>query len=118
MAYNILKEDELYTLTDYQKLKLSEQYDKLYNLSRIENRKRYIENQKNLFYNLSINDLVVNFSNDMVDIVNELTNFIMNNTNKNINNFMAIFVKNTRLIHVGFLFILISLMLYFISNTI
>jgi hypothetical protein len=117
MSYNILKEDELYTLTDYQKLKLSEQYDKLYNLSRIENRKRYIENQKNLFYNLSIHDLVVNFSNDMIDIVNELTNFIMNNTNKNINNFMAIFVKNTRLIHVGLLFIFISLMLYFISNS-
>ncbi len=118
MAYNILKDDELYTLTDYQKLKLSEQYDKLYNLSRIENRKKYIENQKNLFYNLSINDLVMNFSNDMVDIVNELTNFIMNNSNKNINNFMAIFVKNTRLIHVGLLLIFISLMLFFISNSI
>lgn len=117
MAYNILKEDELYTLTDYQKLKLSEQYDKLYNLSRIENRKRYIENQKNLFYNLSINDLIVNFSNDMVEIVNELTTFIMNDKNKNINNLMSIFVKNTRLIHVGLLFIIISLMLYFISNT-
>lgn len=117
MSYNILKDDELYTLTDYQKLKLSEQYDKLYNLSRIENRKRYIENQKNLFYNLSIHDLVVNFSNDMIDIVNEFTNFIMNNSNKNINNLMSIFVKNTRLIHVGLLFIFISLMLYFISNT-
>lgn len=117
MAYNILKEDELYTLTDYQKLKLSEQYDKLYNLSRVENRKRYIENQKNLFYNLSLHDLTVNFSNDMVEIVNELTNFIMNEPNKNVNKLMAIFVKNTRLIHVGLLFIFLSLMAYFISNS-
>jgi hypothetical protein len=111
---NILKNKFNFNYSDYQKLKIAEQYNELYSKQfNINNEnKKIIENKK--IFNLSLNDIFKNVSNTFTDILNELVIYY-NEDNKNINNFFIIFTLKQRLIYIGILIIVISFSLWLID---
>jgi len=115
---NILESSDTYTLSDFQKLQLAQSYKKLYSNTILEN-KRIEEAQYNKrVYNLSLKTLFENFFTVWTQIVNEMTTLVYdNNNNKNINNYLIVLTKDDRVIYLGLMFILLSLISYFIFLT-
>ena len=116
MTVNILKDNNYINYDTYEKIMISEQYNKLNNLEKKENKKKLKIQEDKRFYNLSLKKIGKNFSQTMLVIVNELTIFVYQK-DKNINQLMLIFTKDDRLIYLGVLLFLISLCLYFIDLT-
>lgn len=113
---NLLKNQATVTINDYEKYKLSQEYNKLYTNNRIENNEE-VENKKNeRFYNLSLKQILLNLSQTLVDIINEFS-LLMSKEDKTLKQFIDIIIKDTRMIYVGLLMIIFSLMLFFISVT-
>lgn len=69
---------------------------------------------ENVFVNLSIKDLLRNFAQTMIHIINELLEI---NRNTTFNDILLIFIKNDRLISVGLLMVMIGLSIYIIDIT-
>ena len=113
---NVLKKDYTLSYTDYEKLKINEQYNKLYS-NIYETNKENIKNyENNKIYNLSLLQLANKSSTVYIDIVNDLSNFFSKeNKNKSINGIGNIIVKNDNLLFIGLLFIIIAFFLWIID---
>ena len=114
---NILKNESIITLNDYEKYKLNEQYNKLYTNSKIETTKLKDEKENNRFYNLSLKNIFNNLIYTIVTIINELSIYIKDKDKKSNSELLEIFIKDDRLIYVGIFLIIISLMLFFIKTS-
>ena len=113
---NILKEKDIFTETDYEKMMITRQYNKLYELSQDENNKKKEEYDNKKFYNLSFSQLGTNLSLTFMDMLNEFSIYMREEPEKrDINNFFIIITKEGRLIYVGLIIIIASIMLYFID---
>ncbi len=113
---NILKEKDIFTETDYEKMMITRQYNKLYELSQDENNKKKEEYDNKKFYNLSFSQLGTNLSLTFMDMLNEFSIYMREEPEKrDINNFFIIITKEGRLIYVGLILIIASIMLYFID---
>ena len=118
MNNNILQSADTYTMSDFQKQQLAKSYKKLYSKTIYENDKTEKEKYNKRVYNLSLKTLFENFFTTWTHIVNEMTDLVYdNNNNKNFNNYIIILTKNERIIYVGIMFILLSLICYFIFLT-
>ena len=114
---NLLNNQNIIGLSDYQQLKLAESYKELYSKSIDENKKEIKIKDDNKIYNISLKTLGINFFTTWTNILNKLIKLI-NNKNKNtFSDYMKIIVKNDRLIYVGIMFVLISLLIFFVSST-
>ena len=111
---NILKNESSISLNDYEKYKLSEQYNTLFSNSKLENEKNIEEKINNRFYNLSLKQILQNLSKTLIKIINELSIFF-EKKNKDYQELIIIFTKEDRMIYVGILFIILSLSIYFIQ---
>jgi len=110
----ILKSNFNFNYSDYQKLKLVEQYNELYSkqfTANMENEK-IVENKK--IFNLSLKDLFKNTSITLSDLLNDLVIFY-NEDNKTLNGFILIFTKQQRLIYLGVLIIFFAFSLWLID---
>ncbi len=115
---NILENAETYTLSDFQKLKLAESYKKLYENTIFENQKRQQEKYNKRVYNLSLKQLFELFFTNWTYIIDEMTTLIYDPANnKDINNYIIILTKDNRIIYVGIMFVILSLVMYFIFLT-
>jgi hypothetical protein len=115
---DILENAETYTLSDFQNLKLAESYKKLYSKSILENKRREQEKYNKRVYNLSMKNLFENFFTVWTYIVNDMTELMYDDTNnKDINNYIIVLTKDDRILYVGMMFILLSLICYFIFLT-
>lgn len=115
---DILEDASVYTLSDFQKLQLAKSYKKLYTNTILENEKREQAKYNKRVYNLSMKNLFENFFTTWTYIVNEMTELVYDDSNnKNVNNYIIILTKDDRIIYVGIMFILISLIVYFIFLT-
>lgn len=118
MNNNVLQSADTYTMSDFQKQQLAESYKKLYSKTIYENEKSESNKYNKRVYNLSLKTLFENFFTTWTHIVNEITDLIYDdNNNKNFNNYIIILTKNERIIYVGIMFILLSLICYFIFLT-
>ena len=118
MRKDILENENMYTLSDFQKLKLAESYKKLYSDTIFENDKRKKEQYDKRIYNLSIKNLFENFFTVWTQIINDMTNLIYeNDNNKSWNNYIRILTKDDRIIYVGIMFVFVGLIMYFIFLT-
>ncbi len=113
---NILKYDNLLTKNDYEKIILTKQSNKLFKINKNINSEKLKKFNSKLIYNLSIKDILNNFTLVIVDIINDYSNYFKNK-DKTINGFFAILIYKKRLIYVGLFIILLSLSLYFINIT-
>ena len=110
----VLKNKFNFNYSDYQKLKLAEQYNELYSkqfTTNMENEK-IVENKK--IFNLSLKDLFKNTSVTLSDLLNDLVIYY-NQEHKTLNEFILIFSKQQRLIYLGLLFILFAFSLWLID---
>ena len=112
---NILKNESIITLNDYEKYKLNEEYNKLYTNSKIKTTELKEEKENNRFYNLSLKIVFDNLITTIVIIINELTVYIKDKDKLSKQDLIEIFVKDDRLIYVGIFLIIISLLLFFIK---
>jgi hypothetical protein len=111
---HVLKNKFNFNYSDYQKLKLAEQYNELYSkqfTTNLENEK-IIENKK--IFNLSLNNLFKNTSVTLSDLLNDLVIYY-NQDYKTLNELILIFTKKQRLIYIGLLIVLLSFSLWLID---
>ena len=110
----VLKNNFNFNYSDYQKLKIAEQYNELYTKQFTENteNEKIVENKK--IYNLSLNDLFKNTSVTLSDLLNDLVIYY-NQDHKTLNEFILIFTKQQRLIYLGIIIILFAFSLWLID---
>ena len=113
---SILKNNYTLDYSDYEKLKIYEQYNKLYSKiynTNLEN-KNIDENKK--IYNLSLNILFKNAGKAYINLLNDLSIFFSKEQpNKNINTLGLILTKDDNLLYIGLLFFILSILLWFIN---
>ena len=107
---NLLNNNSIYSLSDYQQLQLAKSYDEIYNKTIKENKKNITENENNKIYNLSLKTLGINFFTNWTNIINDFVELINNKEKKNFSDYINIIVKNDRLIY------FINVEYYFIYN--
>lgn len=86
------------------------------------------ENKKNIkykkIYNLTLREITLNTLKVIVDIINDMSTIILDPVNKNGNVMQTVqklrktLTKKDRLIYVGLIFIIISILIYFIDITV
>ena len=118
-----------YTKGDNNKLLSFQDYNKsvqdnyLFFKNKKENTKLIKEHENKKLFNLSLNQLAKNFSNNFIHMLNDMVDLInkyyIEKTNKDnnsfINNLFLIFIKDDRLIYSGIFFILLSFFFYFMD---
>jgi hypothetical protein len=115
---NILKKNLTLNYNDYQKLKISEQYNKLYSNTYDKNQINIYTNENKKIYNLSINDLIKKSGGIYINLINDLSNFLsFNNKDKSLNKLGLIIVKDDNLLYIGILILLLSFLLWIIDVT-
>ena len=86
------------------------------------------ENKKKIkyrkIYNLTLKEIFVNMLKVMVDIINDMSTILIDPVNKNGNIMLTVqklrktLTKKDRLIYVGLIFVIISILIYFIDITV
>ena len=95
---------------------LEENY--LFFKDRKENSKLVKEQEDKKLFNLSLNQLGKNFSNNFIQMLNDMVELINKSNIKNdsfTNDLFLIFIKDDRLIYSGIFFILLSFFFYFMD---
>jgi len=113
---NILKKNYTLNTSDYEKLKIAEQYNKLYsNIYNKNNENIFIEENKKI-YNLSINDLLKKSGIVYISLLNDLSIFFSSQEkNKTLNKLGLILTKDDNLLYIGILILFISFLLWLID---
>ena len=115
---NILKKNFTLSYSDYQKLKMSEQYNKLYSNIYDKNKINIEENENKKIYNLSLNDLVNKSGGVYINLLNDLSIFFSkNNNDKSINKLGLIITKDDNLLYIGVFVLFLSFLLWLIDIT-
>ncbi len=115
---NILKKDYTLDYSDYEKLKISEQYNKIYNEIYNKNKEEAIIYENKKIYNLSFDVLFKNASKTYISILNDLAIFFsVDNKDKSINKLGYILTKDQNLLYIGLLITALSFMLWLIDVT-
>jgi hypothetical protein len=115
---NVLKKDFTLDYSDYQKLKIAEQYNKLYSNIYDQNKISKEINENKKIYNLSFFELIKNAGPVYITLLNDLTNYLsVENNDKSINKLGYILTKDTNLLYIGLLFLVLSFFLWTIEIT-
>lgn len=115
---NILKKDYTLDYTDYEKLKINEQYNKLYSNTYETNKQNVQTYENKKIYNLSLAKLTNKASHVYINIINDFSiYFSKDNKNRSINQIGNIIVKDDNLLFIGLLFLIISFLLWIIDVT-
>jgi len=115
---NILKKYYSLPYNDYEKLKIAEQYNKLYSNIYNENKSNIELNENKKLYNLSFYDLIKNSLPVYNELMNELSKFFSKeNNDKSFNKLGIIITNNNNLLYIGILVLVISFLLWLIDIT-
>lgn len=117
MVKNILKDQFSLNYTDFEKLKLADQYNQLYvnSLTDTDKLNKTIEDKK--FYNMSLKLLIKNASDVYIQLINELSNYFTYNNEKSLNQIGYILTKGENLIYIGLLVVIIAFSMWLIDVT-
>jgi hypothetical protein len=115
---NILKKDYTLNYTDYEKLKIAEQYNRLYSNVYETNKSNLEINENKKIYNLSLNDLINKSGGVYINLLNDLSIFFSkNNDDKSINKLGLIITKEDNLLYIGVMVLFLSFLLWLIDIT-
>jgi len=113
---NILKKNFTLNTTNYEKLKIAEQYNKLYSNIYNENNENILIEENKKIYNLSINELLNKSGIVYINLLNDLSIFFLNKEkNKTLNKLGLILTKDDNLLYIGILILFISFLLWLID---
>ena len=101
-------------LTQYEIDSMREEQRRLHYYSDKTNEELMQTQEQELFFNLSLVSLFRNLSLTIILIINELLEIT---EETRLNDIILIFVKNDRMIYIGFLFIIIALSIYIVDIT-
>jgi hypothetical protein len=113
---NILKNDFTLDYNDYEKLKIAEQYNKLYSNIYGVNKENIALNENNKIFDFNSPDFFKKSGKAYISIMNDFVLFI-NDPNKSFNKFGIIFTKENNLIYIGFAILIFSFMIWLIDIT-
>jgi DNA-dependent RNA polymerase auxiliary subunit epsilon len=114
----ILKDPYTMTYSDYEKLKIAEQYNKLYLNSKRETEERNKLKVNKRIYNLSLAELVQNASLTYVNVMNDVILFLTKPAqDRDWNQFAQIFVNADNMIYMGLLLVVVAFALWVIDVT-
>lgn len=112
---SILKDNFTLNYSDWQKLKINEQYNKLYsNVYGVNNKEKLTSNET--IFNYKLNEFIKKSSRVYINIINDITDFA-SSRDQSLNKFAMIFVKDENLIYVGALVLLLAFLLWLIDAT-
>lgn len=114
---DVLKKEYTLNYTDYEKLKINEQYNKLYSNIYDTNKKNIEINENKKIYNLSLYDLVQNAGAKYSILLNDLSIYFNTDNNKSFNKLGFIITKDDNLLYIGLLVLVISFLLWLINIT-
>jgi len=113
---NILKNDFTLDYNDYEKLKIAEQYNKLYSNIYGVNKENIALNENNKIFDFNSPDFLKKSGKTYISIMNDFVLYI-NDPNKSFNKFGIIFTKENNLIYIGFAILIFSFMIWLIDIT-
>jgi hypothetical protein len=113
---NILKKNFTLSYTDYEKLKISEQYNKLYSNIYEKNKDDITLNENKKIYNLSLTDLIKMAGPIYINLINDLSIYLSTKTkDKSLNKLGYILTKDDNLLYIGLLILVLSFFLWIIE---
>jgi hypothetical protein len=110
----ILKDDYTLSTSEYEKVRINEEYNKLYSNSYDENQKNAQLKENKKIFHLSFMELVRNGSRVYMEIINSVSVYI-NSPNRDINQLGYIFTKGENILYIGILTIALSFFLWLID---
>ena len=113
---HILKNNFTLDYNDYEKLKIAEQYNKLYSNIYGVNKENIALNENNKIFDFNSPDFLKKSGKAYISIMNDLTLFF-NEPDKSYNKLGIIFTKENNLIYIGFAILVFSFMLWLIDIT-
>jgi hypothetical protein len=113
---NVLKQDYTIDYSNYEKLKIAEQYNKLYSNTYEVNKNKYTLEANNKVFNIDTKNFLKKTSQVYINIINDISLYLASN-DKSLNKLGIIFAKNDNLIYIGILFIILSFFLWLIDIT-
>lgn len=113
---NILKNDFTLDYNDYEKLKTTEQYNKLYSNTYGINKENNVLNENNKIFDFNSSDFFKKAGKAYISIMNDFV-LLLNDPDKSFNKFGIIFTKENNLIYIGFAILIISFMFWLIDIT-
>lgn len=115
---NILKKDFTLDNTQYEKLKIAEQYNKLYSNTYKKNQSDILINENTKLYNLSLKQLIQQMGPVYINLLNDLSLFFSKEeSDKSLNKLGYILTKDTNLLYIGLLILVFSFFLWLINIT-
>lgn len=116
---NVLKDKFTLSYNDYEKLKISEQYNKLYANTYKKNESELLINENKKLYNLSINELINQAGPIYINLINDLSIYLSKEEkDKSMNKLGYILTKDQNLLYIGILILILSFLLWIINVTI
>lgn len=113
---NVLKQDYTIDYSNYEKLKIAEQYNKLYSNTYEVNNNKYTLEANNKIFNIDTTNFLKKTSQVYINIINDISLYLASD-DKSLNKLGVIFTKNDNLIYIGILFIILSFFLWLIDIT-
>jgi len=113
---NVLKQDYTIDYSDYEKLKIAEQYNKLYSNTYEVNKNKYTLEANDKIFNIDTKNFLKKSSQVYINIINDISLYL-GSDDKSLNKLGVIFTKNDNLIYIGILFIILSFFLWLIDIT-
>lgn len=115
---NVLKKDYTLDYNDYEKLKINEQYNKLYSNIFDKNQSDIRLNEDKKVYNLSFSILINNAIESYSKIINDFSLFFAKEQpDKSLNKFAYIITKDDNLLYIGLFILIISFLFWLIDIT-
>jgi hypothetical protein len=115
---NVLKKDYTLNYSDYEKLKINEQYNKLYSNIYDKNKMDITLDENQKVYNLSFNLLINNAIKSYIQIINELSLFFSKEQpDKSLNKLFYIFTKDENILYIGLFILILSFLFWLIDVT-
>jgi len=113
---NVLKKNYTLDYSDYEKLKIAEQYNKLYSDTYKKNKEDITINENKKIYNLSFNELINKSGTVYINLLNDLSIYFSKD-NKNINQLGYILTKDDNLLFIGLFILVLSFFMWLIHVT-
>jgi len=114
---SILKKDFTINYSDYEKLKIAEQYNKLYSDSFKENKSNILIDENKKLYNLSFNEIIKKAGPVYIKLLNDLSVYFSKDNEKSFNKLGLILTNDENLLYIGLLILILSFLLWLIEIT-